>query len=96
MRRARGARFEHEGVTYAVLELPAPDLERPTPDGPALTAAERAVVELLLRGYSNEQIAQARGRSARTIANQLAGLYRRYDVGSRVELVAKLTRGRPA
>ncbi len=55
-------------------------------EAPALTSAERAVAELALRGLSNAQIARARSTSARTVANQLASLFRKLGVGSRAEL----------
>lgn len=56
-----------------------------------LTEAEQAVVALLLDGYDNASIAAARGRSPRTIANQLARIFRKLDVSSRAELAAKLS-----
>ena len=61
-------------------------------DGPAagLTDAETNIVELLFEGFSNAEIAEARGTSTRTVANQLAALYRKLGVTSRSELVARL------
>jgi DNA-binding NarL/FixJ family response regulator len=55
-----------------------------------LTPAETAVAELAFAGLANEEIARARGRSARTVANQLASAYRKLGVGSRAELAARL------
>jgi len=52
----------------------------------SLTRAEQHVVELARRGFSNLQIAGARGTSLRTVANQLAAAYRKLGVGSRLEL----------
>jgi DNA-binding NarL/FixJ family response regulator len=54
----------------------------------ALSAAEEMVVGLVLSGCSNEDIAQRRGTSQRTVANQLASAYRKLGVGSRRELRA--------
>ncbi len=55
-----------------------------------LTAAETAIAELAIAGVSNGEIARARGRSVRTVANQLASIYRKLAVGSRSELAAYL------
>lgn len=59
------------------------------PDG--LTASEREIVALVLDGRSGQEIAALRGRSYRTIANQLATIYRKFGVNSRTELVAALS-----
>lgn len=56
-----------------------------------LTPAEQAIVELVLDGYDNASIAAARGRSPRTIANQLARIFRKLGVSSRAELAATLS-----
>jgi DNA-binding CsgD family transcriptional regulator len=55
-----------------------------------LSAAEREVAAMILRGMSNEAIARARGKSVRTIANQVASAMRKLSVGSRVELASVL------
>lgn len=53
--------------------------------------AEREVVELALAGMSSTSIAQRRGdRSERTIANQLAQVFRKASVSGRAELAARL------
>jgi DNA-binding NarL/FixJ family response regulator len=57
-----------------------------------LSRAEREVVELLLSGASNAQIARQRGTSARTVANQAASIFRKLGVGSRMELAHRLSR----
>ena len=49
----------------------------------ALSAAERAVVDLAARGWSNAQIAHAREVSERTVANQVAAALRKTGAGSR-------------
>jgi DNA-binding CsgD family transcriptional regulator len=69
------------------IELPATPASLPD----TLTPAEREVVELVLAGSSNQQIADARGASYRTVANQLASIFKKVGVSSRVELVAKLS-----
>lgn len=50
-----------------------------------------ALGELLCAGYDTAAIAQRRGVSYRTVANQLAAMYRKARVNSGVELVALLT-----
>ncbi|MFI5300298.1 MAG: LuxR family transcriptional regulator [Polyangiales bacterium] len=55
-----------------------------------LSRAEIVVLEALLAGRSNREIAMIRGRSQRTVANQIASAYRKLDVGSRTELATLL------
>ena len=55
-----------------------------------LSASECEVVGLVMKGYSNEQIARERGVRYRTVANQLASVYRKLRVASRIELIAHL------
>jgi DNA-binding CsgD family transcriptional regulator len=56
----------------------------------ALTSAERDVLSYLHLGYTNAQIAQARGNTLRTVRNQLSSAYAKLGVGSRAEAVATL------
>ena len=56
---------------------------------PRLTQAEREVVSLALKGWSNSRIAATRASSPRTVANQLANAYRKLEVGSRTDLYAQ-------
>jgi DNA-binding CsgD family transcriptional regulator len=58
----------------------------------ALSAAEREVLDLLLQGLSNDQIAAARSRSARTIANQVASILSKTKKPSRRALIAAANR----
>ena len=60
----------------------------------ALTPAERDVARDAIAGLSNATIARKRRRAARTVANQLASVYRKLRVGSRAELAA-LVLGEP-
>ena len=57
-----------------------------------LTAAEQAVTELALDGLSNSAIARDRHCSPRTIANQLAAVYRKLGICGRRELRARFGR----
>jgi DNA-binding CsgD family transcriptional regulator len=74
-------------VRALLIDLPVDELRLPE----SLTESEREVVQLVAQGLSNEDIGKARGRSARTIANQLASVYRKLGVFSRTELLARLT-----
>ena len=56
-----------------------------------LTEAERDVANRLTTGVSSKEIAEARGTSVCTVANQISSLYRKLGVGSRTELVQVLT-----
>lgn len=55
-----------------------------------LSPAERSVVDLVLAGLTNEEIAALRRRSVWTVRNQLAATYEKLGVHSRAELAAKL------
>jgi DNA-binding CsgD family transcriptional regulator len=56
----------------------------------ALTQAEREVARLVADESSNQTIAAKRSARPRTVANQLAAIYRKLAVSSRSELVARL------
>lgn len=53
-----------------------------------LTTAEERVVRAIFEGKSNEAIARERGTSPRTVANQVASVFRKCGVASRAELLA--------
>lgn len=53
-----------------------------------LTRAQRAVLDGLLTGKSTREIALARGCAERTVANQIAAIFRKFGVHSRGELAA--------
>ncbi|WP_349985694.1 helix-turn-helix transcriptional regulator [Stenotrophomonas sp. WHRI 8082] len=52
----------------------------------ALTERERAVVDLLARGYGTKEIAARLGRAAPTISTQKKSALRKLKVSSAVEL----------
>jgi DNA-binding CsgD family transcriptional regulator len=56
--------------------------------GTGLSPAESEVAAHLLKGRTNAQIAKIRGASERTVANQVANVFRKLGVSSRLELVA--------
>jgi DNA-binding NarL/FixJ family response regulator len=64
----------------------------PTPQSLSLTPAERSVALLVIDGLSNRAIAARRGTTPRTVGNQLASIYNKLGVGSRIELAARLGR----
>lgn len=66
--------------------------DRPQVSGVDLTAAEQDVADRLLAGQPNALIALHRGTSLRTVGNQVASVFRKAGVSSRVELAAKMRR----
>jgi len=52
-----------------------------------LSDAERVVLQLVVAGKSNAAIAQSRGTSVRTVANQVASLLRKLGARSRYDLI---------
>jgi len=74
---------------FVVLSFPLGPTELP----PDLTPVERGVVEAVLQGKTNADIARERGRSPRTIANQVATVFKKLGVRSRRELAAQCARG---
>jgi len=61
-----------------------------------LSAAERQVLRLVLEGRSNAEIGSARATSQRTVANQVASIFRKLGVASRRELCVRIERLRQA
>jgi len=80
--------FYVDGLELVVFEL---ELELAFPQ--SFTEAERDVARALCEGLGTAAIAQRRGSRYRTIANQLASMYRKAGVHSSAELVAFLTKG---
>jgi DNA-binding CsgD family transcriptional regulator len=75
------------GQEVALLEFPKSDgCLRAT----GVTVAERVVLGLAAAGLSNAEIAERRGVSRRTVANQIASVFRKLGVHSRLELQAWL------
>jgi DNA-binding NarL/FixJ family response regulator len=52
-----------------------------------VTRREREILNLLMEGCSNKEIASRLGISSQTVKNQLSTLFQKADVGSRLELV---------
>lgn len=80
--------FAMHGERYVVVGITSP-----SPLALAgLTASERDVARAILDGMSNRAIAEARGTATRTVANQIAALFRKLGIGSRAELGACIHR----
>ena len=84
-----GERLEIDGTELFLLGTPS--LADCLPDD--LTNAEKDVAALLLEGLSNREVAKARGTSVRTVANQVAAIFRKLKVTARVELSQAILRG---
>ena len=82
----RLTRFRIQSEELAVLSFPIAQASTVA----HLTGAEREVAQAILHGLSNEEIAQRRGTSPRTVANQIAGLFRKMGAQSRSELARRL------
>jgi DNA-binding CsgD family transcriptional regulator len=75
--------LESEDGEFAVLSFTLPG-----DSAISLSTAESDVARHILAGRSNSEIAALRRCSTRTVANQVAGLFRKVGVRSRLELVA--------
>ena len=69
-------------ATYPLAEAAALEL---------LSGAERNVALLACAGLKNRDIAKRRGSAERTVANQLASIFRKLGVASRAELAVLLS-----
>jgi DNA-binding NarL/FixJ family response regulator len=81
----RAFRFEHHGEDLYVLSAPID-----SPCAASLTRAELEVARAMVCGATNREIAQMRGTSPRTVANQVASILRRLGAKSRVDAALKL------
>jgi len=86
----RAVRFEEDGQEWVVLSY---TMDRGRASPPAASPAECDVLARVLAGHSNAAIAQARGTSPRTVANQVAELLRRFQLRSRRDLIARFGTG---
>jgi DNA-binding CsgD family transcriptional regulator len=83
----RARRFVAGDEEMVIASFPLPAGRART--GPALTAAERDVITLVLEGHRYAEIAHQRGRSVDTVAKQAGSAFRKLGVSSRSELVAR-------
>jgi DNA-binding NarL/FixJ family response regulator len=89
--RAHPTEGDAPGTRFFLFPL-VPASASPPASWARLTPAERQVAGAVLRGSTNDAIAAARRTSARTVANQLAAIYRKLGVSSRWELAAHLSK----
>jgi DNA-binding NarL/FixJ family response regulator len=80
-------RIESDGSNAIVLSFPVPEAKRHASE---LTNAERAVAHGILHGLTYEQVAERRGVSQRTVANQMAAVFAKLKVRSRLDLALLL------
>jgi DNA-binding NarL/FixJ family response regulator len=87
----RDALFESlEGLAMGV-DLAMARLTRVAPSGAVLSDAERSVVAGILGGKRTAAIARERGTSIRTVAKQIANIYKKLGVSSRREALVRLS-----
>jgi DNA-binding CsgD family transcriptional regulator len=93
--RARASLAAYPRSWLAREERPAPAaaMLAASPDAANLTAAQRAVLELLMEGRGTDDIARSLGRSAFTVRNHIKAIFKAYGVSSRSALIVKATRG---
>lgn len=77
--RGRLSRLRNGDDEYVVISALRPDLYFPV----RLSSAEAAVLRSLVAGQTHAQISGERARSPRTVANQLAGAFRKLGVSGR-------------
>ena len=69
-----------------MLTLPSPSWHLPE----CLTRAEQEVAKAILGGATNEQIAERRSISVRTVAHQIGSIFEKLAVSSRAEFASLL------
>jgi DNA-binding CsgD family transcriptional regulator len=67
-------------------------LDPPAAPGPRLTGRESEVLQRLLKGDSMKETATRLGLSAHTVHDYVKSLYRKFDVNTRAELLARFVR----
>ena len=87
----RAAELRSDERSFIVMSYPLPAWEMPD----VLTAAEKEVLRALLAGATARELAGQRGVSPRTIANQIASVFKKLGAQSRLELAARLARASP-
>jgi DNA-binding NarL/FixJ family response regulator len=79
--------LEADGSNALVLSFPVPEAKRHVS---RLTNAERDVAHGVLHGLTYEEVAERRGVSQRTVANQMAAVFAKLKVSSRLDLALLL------
>lgn len=84
--------FQRVSETESTYEIPLTAADTKQMEG--LTAAQEEIVELILKGRSEPEIAKRLGKSRHTIHAHLKIIYRRFDVHSRAELIVEVLKRR--
>jgi len=85
-----GVGYDPTTIDVGVVRQRSPDPVASVEGSAQLTPAERAVLAGVLEGHSHRTIAARRHSSSRTIANQVASIFRKLGVHSRRELVMRI------
>jgi DNA-binding CsgD family transcriptional regulator len=88
----RVSRMRVGGEEIIVLSVPLPQLEYPE----GTTTAEHEIIDLVLKGLTAKEIAEERGASLRTVTTQLGAIFRKANVNSQAELIARMTSRGPS
>jgi two-component system, NarL family, response regulator NreC len=83
---SQGDVYIHPSMTRALIRDLIPILQK-RPTEPSLTAREIEVLRLIVRGFTNNQIARNLSLSTRTVEGHRASLMDKLNLHSRVELV---------
>jgi DNA-binding CsgD family transcriptional regulator len=83
---ARSSISHGGGADFTVISVPRPEL---VVDG-LLSPAERVVLRAFIDGMPHREIARARGTTPRTVANQLAAIFRKLGGSGRLDLIRRL------
>lgn len=83
-------RFEVAGEPFVVFRFPTTTgAPSDAPPSEPLSASEADILRMIVAGRSNQEIAAARSTSVRTVANQVASILKKMNVGSRFELARR-------
>jgi two-component system response regulator FixJ len=82
--------LDMQSLQSTVASLLAPDSRPHPPANQALTKIEADVLQLILEGKSNSEIAKIMCRSHRTIEDHRANILRKFDVDNLVDLVRQV------
>lgn len=81
---------------YAEAQRPAADKTAASDKLSALTPREKEIVQLIVGGASNKQVATALDISERTVKGHLSNVFQKLGVSDRLKLVLYVTDGKPA
>ena len=90
MMRMKETIFTVNGLRCAIVEFPVSEMTEHL----LLTPAETEVCRLIMRGHSNKCIADIRGTSVSTTANQITEIFRKLNVSSRDALIFYILTGK--